>query len=160
MTGIGFGCDSCDAPKNTWTNLDAIERGFPKNRSFESVKQTWESLDKDETGQVKKRRDDFATRKGLCHEPQTLRETYSFTRTHKVGGCLTECYANYLSFLLKWMCVVNHSIKVVIHLMKGHHNWIEDATIKTEMKAGKEVVQQVLKPNQCPGGSKEDNMGK
>ena len=43
--------------------------------------------------------------------------------------------------------------------MIGHHNWIEDMTVTEEIKAAKQAVQQVLKPNQVPGGSIEDNTG-
>ena len=51
------------------------------------------------------------------------------------------------------MSCMNHKIKVVEHLHIGHHNWIEDVTVQQEIKAAKELVQQVLKPSQCPGGS-------
>ena len=57
------------------------------------------------------------------------------------------------------MCVINHKIKMIIHLDKNHLNWIEDASVKDEMKSGKVTVQRALMPNQCPGGSKEDNIG-
>ena len=57
------------------------------------------------------------------------------------------------------MCVLNHKVKIIEHLMIQHLNWIEDATVKDEIKAAKERVQQALKPAQCPGGSKEDNLG-
>ena len=55
--------------------------------------------------------------------------------------------------------MINHKIKMIIHLDKNHLNWIEDASVKDEMKSGKVTVQRVLMPNQCPGGSKEDNIG-
>ena len=55
---------------------------------------------------------------------------------------------------------MNHKIKVVEHLHIGHHNWIEDVTVQPEIKAAKELVQQVLKLSQCPGGSQDDNIGK
>ena len=58
------------------------------------------------------------------------------------------------------MCVLNHKAKIVEHLMIQHLSWIEDATVKDEIKSAKEKVQQALKPGQCPGGSKEDNLGK
>ena len=88
LTGIGDGCDSCLTPRKLWTDLDTIETGFAKNRTLEDSKNTWLSLDKDKTGCVIKRRDDYETRQGLCHEPVTLRETFSFTLTHKVSRIL------------------------------------------------------------------------
>ena len=42
------------------------------------------------------------------------------------------------------MSCMNHKIKVVEHLHIGHHNWIEDVTVQQEIKAAKELVQQVL----------------
>ena len=57
------------------------------------------------------------------------------------------------------MVVINHKIKIIIHLVLEHYNWIEDASIKDKIKSVKEVVQRALKPNQHPGGSKEDNIG-
>ena len=44
------------------------------------------------------------------------------------------------------MCAVNHKIRIIIHLIIEHHNWIEDASIKDEVKKAKETVQRVLKP--------------
>ena len=55
---------------------------------------------------------------------------------------------------------MNHKVKIVEHLQIGHLNWIEDMTVTAEIKAAKELVQQALKPNQCPGGSQDDNIGK
>ena len=57
------------------------------------------------------------------------------------------------------MIVLNHSVKIITLLMVGHHNWIVDMTVKDKVKGAKEIVQQVLKPNRVPGGSKEDNIG-
>ena len=57
------------------------------------------------------------------------------------------------------MVVINHKIRIIIHLVLEHYNWIEDASIKDKIKSVKEVVQRALKPNQHPGGSKEDNIG-
>ena len=85
LTGIGDGCDSCLTPRNLWTDLDTIENGFPKNRTFGNLRDTWDSLAKDQTGEVIKRTGDYETRQGMCHEPATLRETFSFTETHKVS---------------------------------------------------------------------------
>ena len=58
------------------------------------------------------------------------------------------------------MCLLNHKVKIVEHLMIFHHNWIEDATVKGDIKLAKEKVQKVLKPGQVPGGSKDENFGK
>ena len=57
------------------------------------------------------------------------------------------------------MIILDHKVKIITHLMTEHHNWIEDSTVKDQMKAAKEVVQQALKPNQVPGGSREQNQG-
>ena len=57
------------------------------------------------------------------------------------------------------MVIINHKIKIIIHLILEHYNWIEDASIKDKIKSVKEIVQRALKPNQHPGGSKEDNIG-
>ena len=85
LTGIGDGCDSCLTPRRLWTDLNTIETGFAKDRNLKDLKNTWQSLDKDKTGSVIKRREDYEKRQGLCHEPVTLRETFSFTLTHKVS---------------------------------------------------------------------------
>jgi hypothetical protein len=57
------------------------------------------------------------------------------------------------------MIILDHKVKVITHLMTNHMNWIEDATVKDQMKAAKEVVQQALKPNQVPGGTRGQNQG-
>jgi hypothetical protein len=86
LTGVGDGCDNCLTPRYLWTDIDTIAEGFPKNRTFENIKATWACLAKDKTGDVVKRAADYETRQGLCHEPVTLRETFSFTETHKVSS--------------------------------------------------------------------------
>ena len=63
-------------------------------------------------------------------------------------------------FLFQWMKCVDHKVKVIEHLMIGHHTWVEDATVKADIANAKKVVQEVLKPGQVPGGSKKDNQGK
>ena len=92
LTGISDGCDNCLTPRKFWTDIDSIEEGFPKNRTFENVHETWKSLAKDKNGQVIKRTGDYEVRQGLCHEPVTLRETWSFTMTHKVSILIFEIY--------------------------------------------------------------------
>ena len=84
MSGVGDGCDNCLTPRNLWTDIDTINEGFPKNRTFENIKETWAALAKDKNGDVVKRTGDYETRQGLCHEAVSLRETWSFTETHKV----------------------------------------------------------------------------
>ena len=84
LTGIGDGCDNCVAPPNTWADVTAIEAGFPKDRSLESIKQTYDDLEKNARGDIKKVTGDYETRQGICGEPISLRETFSFTVTHKV----------------------------------------------------------------------------
>ena len=54
---------------------------------------------------------------------------------------------------------MDHKVKVIKHLRVGHHNWIEDSTVKDVIGAAKRDVQQALKPGQVPGGSNEDNRG-
>ena len=55
LTGIGDGCDSCLAPPNSWADLSAVEAGFPKDRTIESLRATYDSLEKDSQGVLKKR---------------------------------------------------------------------------------------------------------
>ena len=55
---------------------------------------------------------------------------------------------------------MNHKVKIVEHLIIGHHNWVQDASVKKEIRLAKEMIQEKLKPSQHPGGSKEDNRGK
>ena len=85
LTGVGDGCDSCLAPRVLWTNEESISEGFPLNRTFESNAQTWASLPRNSRGDLVKTTGDFATRQGLCNPPITLRETFSFSVTHKVS---------------------------------------------------------------------------
>ena len=44
--------------------------------------------------------------------------------------------------------------------MIDHLNWIEDATVKDEIKTARELVQTVLMPGRVPGGSVGENIGK
>ena len=85
MSGVGDGCDSCLTPRHLWTDEEMIEEGFPKNRTLENIRETWASLRKRKDGEVFKTTGDYETRQGLCREPVTLRDTLSFTVTHKVG---------------------------------------------------------------------------
>ena len=64
--------------------MDTIEEGFPCNRTLQTNKATWASLRKRRDGEVFKVTGDYETRQGLCHEPKSLRESCSFTVTHKV----------------------------------------------------------------------------
>ena len=43
--------------------------------------------------------------------------------------------------------------------MIGHHNWIEDKSVKAEIAAAKKIVQDVLKPAKVPGGPRDENLG-
>ena len=85
LTGVGDGCDSCLAPRSSWTDEDAILEGFPMDRDFEHTKQTWANLPRDGKGELVKRAGDFDTRFGICNKPESLRETFSFAITHKVS---------------------------------------------------------------------------
>ena len=58
------------------------------------------------------------------------------------------------------MCVLNHKVKIIIHLIIDHENWIEDASVKSQVKEAKEKIQRALKPNQHPGGDRNENIGK
>ena len=46
-----------------------------------------------------------------------------------------------------------------MHLILGHHQWVEDKETKLRLKAVKESVQTALMPGQKPGGSMDDNIG-
>ena len=119
----------------------AIEAGFAMDRSVESTQAMWKGLDKNKDGEVIKRRGDYAERLGLCHEPNIVRPTLSFTITHK------------------WMCAANHKVKIALHVMVGHYKWVEDASIKPRIKEAKEILQKALKPGQIVGGSVRENIG-
>ena len=85
LSGVGDGCDSCLAPRSMWTDEETIDQGFPKNRTIENIRETWENLVRDKSGDIVKRTGDYQDRQGVCREPVTLRETLSFTLTHKVN---------------------------------------------------------------------------
>ena len=57
------------------------------------------------------------------------------------------------------MAAINHKIKIIQHIMVGHFNWVEDATVKLRIKQAKEVVQKALKPGQVIGGTDDENVG-
>ena len=77
-------CHKCPILRALWTVDDTINEGFPKNRTMENMRETWKSLQKREDGSVVKSTGDYETRLGLCREPVSLRDTLSFTITHKV----------------------------------------------------------------------------
>ena len=62
-------------------------------------------------------------------------------------------------FLFQWMKCLDHKVKVICHLMVGHHSWVEIAAVKGSLADAKREVQEALKPGRVPGGSKEDNEG-
>ena len=84
FSGIGDGCDSCLAAPKLWCDLTAIEDGFPLDRTLETVRETFEKLEKNGRGEIVKVTGDYEVRQGICGEPISLRETFSFTLTHKV----------------------------------------------------------------------------
>ena len=43
--------------------------------------------------------------------------------------------------IFQWMKCVDHKVKVIEHLMVGHFNWVEDATVKAAIAGAKKVVQ-------------------
>ena len=129
------------AHRSLWTDLDSIDQGFVCDRTLAGNKETWASLRKRPDGEVFKVSGDFETRKGLCHQPKALRDSLSFTVTHK------------------WMKCADHKMKMVYHLKIKHHNWVEDASVKAAIAAAKKAAQEVLKPGQVPGGSYEQNQG-
>ena len=88
LTGVGDGCDSCLVPRYLWHDEDTIDEGFPMNRTLESIRETWESLKKNKKGDVVKFTGDYEERQGICRAPVTLRETLSFSMTHKVGNVI------------------------------------------------------------------------
>ena len=84
ISGIGDGCDSCLAAPNLWCDLTAIDAGFPLDRTLETIKETFENLQKNNRGEIVKVTGDYEVRQGICGKPISLRETFSFTITHKV----------------------------------------------------------------------------
>ena len=84
LTGVGDGCDSCLTPRSMWTDAEAISEGFVMNRTIDITRNTWANLPRTQDGEIKKTRGDYEIRQGLCSEPKTLRQTFSFTITHKV----------------------------------------------------------------------------
>ena len=84
LSGVGDGCDSCLASRLDWHNLESIEAGFPMDRSFQSVQAIWDHSDKNKHGELMKRRGDYEQRQGVCREPLSVRDTLSFSITHKV----------------------------------------------------------------------------
>lgn len=84
LTGLGDGCDSCLAPRSTWSDVEAIEDGFVMDRSYQQIQETWKNLPRDSNGDLIKATGDYATRQGLCHPPVSLREPTSYSITHKV----------------------------------------------------------------------------
>ena len=83
LTGVGDGCDNCLAAPKLWSDLTAIEAGFPKDHTLESIRETHENLKKTKDGDIRKETGDYDVRQGICGDVNTLRETFSFTLTHK-----------------------------------------------------------------------------
>ena len=84
LTGVGDGCDNCLVHKNLWTDIEQIEAGFPKNRNLENLRETYKGLRKNEKGEIIREKGDYDSRQGITHPVRSLRETTSFTVTHKV----------------------------------------------------------------------------
>ena len=85
LTGVGDGCDNCLVRKELWTDIPTIESGFPNDRTLESIKETFEELRKNGRGEIIRTTGDYDVRQGICGEPISLRETFSFTLTHKAS---------------------------------------------------------------------------
>ena len=52
--------------------------------SSESVRETWESLPRNANGDILKDTGDYQEHQGICRKPITIRDTLSFSITHKV----------------------------------------------------------------------------
>ena len=84
LTGVMDGCAWCEEHKQTWSDPDAIQKGFKLSRSLAGLQELWKTLDKNRHGELIRRTGDYSVRKGLCHEPVTTRELFHFTICHKV----------------------------------------------------------------------------
>ena len=100
LTGIGDGCDNCLVKKALWTDISTIDAGFSCDRTLECIKETYEELQKDKEGKVVKSSGDYDVRQGICGKPISLRETFSFTVTHKVKAKLKCCHTRAPSWTL------------------------------------------------------------
>ena len=90
LTGVGDGCDSCLTPRSMWTDPEAISEGFVINRTIDIIRETWSKLPRTQDGEIRRKTGDYNIRQGLCSEPKTLRETFSFTITHKVSNQISK----------------------------------------------------------------------
>ena len=131
LTGVMFGCLSCEVPKEQWTDANRIKQGaagFPMVRNLERLKLQVESLPKKADGSIRKEDHDFDTRLGIAHAPVTKRELCVVTVTHKY---------------IHW---IQYDVKILIHLMLGHHHWHQGREVEAAIKVKMELVQDALRP--------------
>ena len=84
LTGVMDGCAWCVEHKCTWSLPESIEEGFEITRNMAGLHDLWSSLGKSRDGELIRREDDYEVRKGLCHQPISLRDLFHFTICHKV----------------------------------------------------------------------------
>ena len=95
-------------------------------RNLERLKLQVDNLMAD--GSIKKEDHDFDTRLGIAHAPVTNRELCVVTVTHKY---------------IHW---IQYDVKILIHLMLGHHHWHQGREVEEAIKVKMELVQDALRP--------------
>ena len=131
LTGVMFGCLSCEVPKEQWTDEELIRQGpagFPMVRTLARVKAQCQNLPKKADGSIRREDHDFGTRLGISHAPMSKRELCVVTVTHKY---------------IHW---IQYDVKILVHLMLGHYSWIEGKDMEAAIKVKMQLVQDALRP--------------
>ena len=92
-------------------------------RNLDRLKLQVDNLPKKADGSIKKEDHDFDTRLGIAHAPVTKRELCVVTVTHKY---------------IHW---IQYDVKILIHLMLGHHHWHQGREVEAAIKVKMELVQ-------------------
>ena len=131
LTGVMHGCLSCEIPKEQWSNKELIKQGsegFPMVRTLARVQEQSKNLPRKADGSIRREDHDFETRLGISHAPVTKRELCVITVTHKY---------------IHW---IQYDVKILVHLMLGHHSWIQGKNMEAAIKVKMDQVQDALRP--------------
>ena len=127
-------CLKCEASKEEWSDPKNIGKKFKRRGKVEELKQFYSSLPRTKKGKLKKTTNDYKTRKGFTHAPQTLMELFNFTVTHK------------------WVHLIHFDAKLWERLVTNHKEWNKSKGSEKKLKEAKKKLIEILKAgNNKPG---------
>ena len=114
----GVHCLLCYSPSPEWKDIHKIESGFPIERTASGTIELYKEI-LDEYGEVKRRVNDYETRKGFASKPLSENDHHDITITHQ------------------YIHLTNRVLKIMYHFQANVLKWTETEKDKTKAKIEK-----------------------